>query len=247
MLFVLRKLAESMLLPIGLAVILTFTGIVGRRRWISAMGGLILYIFSIPITANRLLRSLESGWPAQTIASVPRADAIVVLSGSVIRGINASGVQWGESANRYFAGFALEEAGKANLLVFSAAASDDPAGPTQGAAEKEVAAQHGVAPDRLVVTRPVQTTEDEAREVARVRSIHSVLLVTSAFHMSRAALLFRAQGLTVYPFPTDVRGFGTPRAMFSRWIPSAGPLHASEMALREYYGLAVYHVLLWRK
>jgi uncharacterized SAM-binding protein YcdF (DUF218 family) len=246
MLFLLRRLAEAIILPLGLSLILMLAGIVFRRRWLSAVGVAILYACSIPLATDRLFRSLERNNPPQSIASAPQADAIVVLSGGLFRGITAAGPQFGDSANRYFAGFDLALAGKAKLLVFSAARSDDLAGPTQGDIAKQVAAAHGIAPDRILVTPPVLTTDDEARAVSRLGNIHSVLLVTSAFHMSRAALLFRAQGMTVFPFPTDTRSFGTQAPGPAHLIPGASSLRGSDIALKEYYGLAFYRVRYWR-
>jgi uncharacterized SAM-binding protein YcdF (DUF218 family) len=247
MLFFLRKLVEAMLLPIGLSVILILAGILSRRRWMSLVAALILYMFSIPLMSDWLVRSLEGVYPVESIASAPQADAIVVPNGGVVRGVTAAGVQWGDSSNRYFTGLDLALAGKAKLLVFSGAAADNPAGPTQGAIEKATAAQHGVEADRIIVTSPVRTTEDEARAVARLGNIHSILLVTSAWHMPRAVLLFEAQGLTVYPFPTDNHVLAPPHVDLSRWVPGAAPLRMSDLALREYYGLAVYRTILRRR
>lgn len=234
------------MLPLGLSLVLMLAGIVLRRRWLSILGVAILYAFSIPITAVRLFGSLENDHPSQTVASAPQADAIVVLSGRLFRGVTAAGAQFGEGANRYFAGADLALAGKAKLLVFTAASADDSAGPSQGAIAKEVAAAHGVAPDRIFVTTRVLTTDDEARAVSRLGKIHSVLLVTSAFHMSRAALLFRAQGLTVIPFPTDTRSFGMRGLRLQQFIPGGPSLRDSETALKEYYGLAFYLIRYWR-
>ncbi|HWF06959.1 MAG TPA: YdcF family protein [Bryobacteraceae bacterium] len=247
MLFFLRKLVEAMLLPIGLSVILTLAGILWRRRWMPLMAALILYAFSIPLTSDWLVRSLEDAWPVESIDAAPQADAIFVPNGGVVRGVNAAGVQWGESANRYFTGLDLALAGKAKFLVFSGAAADDPTGGTQGAIEKAAAAQHGVEADCIIVTPLVQTTEDEARAVARLGDIHSILLVTSAYQMPRAVLLFEAQGLTVHPFPTDNHVLGPRRFGLSRWVPVAAALRMSDLALREYYGLAVYRTILRRR
>jgi uncharacterized SAM-binding protein YcdF (DUF218 family) len=99
----------------------------------------------------------------------------------------------------------------------------------------------------VIVTGPVLTTEDEARAVSQIPDIHSVLLVTSAFHMPRAVLLFRARGLDVSPFPTDERVLGLRTLGWSEFIPSSGALRNAEQALREYYGLAVYRMLLFSR
>lgn len=245
MLYFLRKLAEALLLPIGFTAIFCLAGAIFRRRWMVFTGVAVLYAFSTPLVESLLIRSLERVYLPEPIASAPTADAIVVLSGGVVRGRNAEGVQWGDSANRYFAGYDLATAGKAKLLVFSAATASDASGSTQGELERQVAIDHGIPPERIIVTPRVFVTEDEARAVSKIPGVHSILLVTSAFHMPRAALLFRARGLQVSPFPTDERSWGKGRFTPGTLVPTAQHLEHSDMALREYYGLAVYRTILF--
>ncbi|HVV47572.1 MAG TPA: YdcF family protein [Bryobacteraceae bacterium] len=246
MLFFLRKLIEALLLPIGISCLFTLAGIAFRRRWAAAIGVITLCTFSTPAVSTRLMASLEQSYPLMSVADAPHADAIVVLSGSVVRGISAPGVQWGDSANRYFAGFDLAMAGKADTIVFSAAVADSVLGLSQGAILRRVAIAHGLPASRIVVTGRVFTTEDEARAVSQIPGIHSILLVTSAFHMPRAALLFRARGLRVFPFPTDLRSFAQQPLQPASFVPGAAALRNSEEAVREYYGLAVYRTLYFR-
>jgi uncharacterized SAM-binding protein YcdF (DUF218 family) len=177
------------------------------------------------------------------VDACPSADAIVVLSGGIVRGTNIDGVQWGESANRYFAGLNLAMAGKARVLVLSAGLPN-PGGYSQGDVLQQDAIRHGLPAERIIVTQAVLTTEDESRAVSNMANIHSVLLVTSAFHMSRAVLLFRARGLNVSPFPTDQRMLGPGPQFFFKFIPVSSSLQDSEQAMREYYGLFVYRILL---
>ncbi len=239
MLFFLRKVIEALLLPIGISGLLIIAGVVLRRRWVAVTGVVTLYVFSTQFTSRRLLRSLERVYEPKAIADSPNADAIVVLNGSILRGVTAAGLQWGESANRYFAGLDLAMAGKAKIIVISAGIT-----PGQGAILRQTAIRQGIQPERIVLTSRVLTTEDEARAVSEISGVHSILLVTSAYHMPRAVLLFRARGLGVSPFPTDQRFFRRRNLSLSEFIPVSGPLEESEAAMREYYGLAVYHMLL---
>jgi uncharacterized SAM-binding protein YcdF (DUF218 family) len=242
--YFLRKFIEAMLMPVGLSLVLTILGIAFRRRWVVLTSVVVLYTFSTPIVSTLLTYPLERVYPATTIAASPEADAIVVLSGSIVRGLSPAGVQWGDSANRYFTGYDLALAGKARLLVLSAGPSRYLGGSTQGEILRRDAVNRGLPSARIVVTGPVRTTEDEAQAVAQIPEIHTILLVTSAFHMPRSAMLFRARGFQVLPFPTDQR------ILSARWfaadslVPDSGPLQGSEQAIREYAGLAIYRVLL---
>jgi uncharacterized SAM-binding protein YcdF (DUF218 family) len=152
-------------------------------------------------------------------------------------------VQWGESANRYFTGLDLAAAGKAPLLVLSAGGPPPKNAIPQVEVLQRTAVSRGLAPERIILTHYVLTTEEEARAVSALPGIHSILLVTSAFHMPRAAFLFRDRGLQVYPFPTDQRVFDRFTPGNLRLIPESSALYDSETALREYYGLAVYRTL----
>jgi len=240
MLFFLRKLVEALLLPIGISALLTVAGVVLRRRWLAIAGVVTLCAFSMQVVGRFMMLPLQRVYAPKTVAEAPIADAIVVLGGAVVRGIAAPGVQWGDSANRFFAGIDLALAGKAKVIVISSGRF-----PTDGAILRQSAIRDGIPAERIVVTRSVLTTEDEARAVSEIPEIHSILLVTSAFHMPRAVMLFRARGLEVSPFPTDQRVFGRFGLTWSQLIPSSASLGESEDAMREYYGLALYRSLLF--
>jgi uncharacterized SAM-binding protein YcdF (DUF218 family) len=243
--FFFRKLIEALMLPLGLSCLLVLAGVLWRRRLPAVLGVLLLLLCSTPFVGRLLMAPLESAWPVESIGEAPSADAIVVLSGGIVRGVSRPGVQWSENSNRFFAGLDLAMAGKAKLLVLSAGAPPVKSLPSQGALMREVAASRGFPEDRIIVTRYVLTTEDEARAVSALPGIHSILLVTSAFHMPRAALLFRAAGVDVHPFPSDQRvlGVGDPSGPFA-FLPEPSRLQDAQSALREYYGLAIYRTLL---
>jgi uncharacterized SAM-binding protein YcdF (DUF218 family) len=241
--FFLRKTVECLLLPIGICGILTIAGLILRRRWMIVTGLIVLLAFSTGLAAWLLTAPLENAYEAKPISQCPTADAIVVLSGNIVRGIAAPGPQFGDGANRYFTGLNLALAGKAKTIVFTGAPLNGGT-ETEGGILRQVAIQQGVAPDRIVVTGQVLTTAEEANAVSSVPGIRSILLVTSAMHMPRASMLFRATGLRVTPFPTDEHYLaGAPSFLFSL-LPTADGLWQSDAALREYYGLAVYRTLL---
>jgi uncharacterized SAM-binding protein YcdF (DUF218 family) len=244
MIFFLRKFIEALLLPIGISGFLTIAGVVLRRRWLAITGVMVLYLFSTQLVGRALLVPLERANAPMSPDAAPTADAIVVLSGDEIRGVNIAGVQWGETANRYFGGFDLAAAGKARYLVFTGAPMGNP-NFTEGSIMRDVAIRHGIQPERILVTSTVQTTEDEARAVSKIPGIRTILLVTSAMHMPRAAMLFRAVGFQVLPYPTDQRAIGRWQLKSMAFIADSKGLGESEGALREYYGLTVYRLLIF--
>jgi uncharacterized SAM-binding protein YcdF (DUF218 family) len=245
MLFFLRKLIEALFLPLGLAGSFVIIGLVLRRRWLVLTGIALLYAFSLPVVSRHVIAPLESVYPAQTVPNAPLADAIVVLNGAIIRGVKAGEVQWGDNSNRYFEGLDLATANKARYLVLSPGAPPRSGALDQGSVMRDFSLHHGFPPDRIIVSPYALTTEAEARTISALPGIHSILLVTSAFHMPRAAMLFRARGMLVQPFPADQRVLGSATLGSLAWIPEPSELHDSQMALREYYGLAIYKTLLF--
>jgi uncharacterized SAM-binding protein YcdF (DUF218 family) len=70
-------------------------------------------------------------------------------------------------------------------------------------------------------------------------------LITSAFHMPRALLIFEQEGIAVIPAPTDYLTVTAPEASVT-WekllislLPEAGNLEVTTRALKEYIGLIV--------
>jgi uncharacterized SAM-binding protein YcdF (DUF218 family) len=64
------------------------------------------------------------------------------------------------------------------------------------------------------------------------------IVVTSAFHMTRAESLLRAAGLDVTPLPVDFRG--PMRIALRSFFPSDAALAQTDLALHETYGRVYY-------
>jgi len=67
-----------------------------------------------------------------------------------------------------------------------------------------------------------------------------IILVTSAFHMRRARMLFERQGFEVEPFPVDFQNSDRPNITILSFVPSAQALAKSETAMREGVGMLYY-------
>jgi uncharacterized SAM-binding protein YcdF (DUF218 family) len=200
---------------------------------------------------------MAEGFAEQGLAAdAPEADAIVVLSEGriVAQGKAASSERNG--SERFFGGVELFKAGKAPLLVFTGGAS--PWTAPNAALEGDVLADHalaqGVPAGQIAKTPRVMDTADEAREVATLlHRRHSdqsrrvdhprVLLVTSAFHMSRARLLFERAGMTVTPFPVDFKVSADRTSSVLDVLPNAGALALTELSMHEGYGRLFYFVV----
>jgi len=122
---------------------------------------------------------------------------------------------------------------------------------TVGAVLRKRALSFGVPDSDIIVVGRASNTEEEARAVREHFAVNPIMdadtgqprapriiLVTSAFHMTRAESLSRAAGLDVTPFPVDFRG--PTRITLRSFIPSGLALAQTELALHEIYGCVYY-------
>lgn len=244
--FLLSKVLPQFVLPLGISLILLVWGLARRRRGPMLAALVVLLVSSNPLVGSWLMRATENWAERQSAALSTTADAIVVLSAGrgLARGPDRVS-EWGDS-NRFFGGVELFQAGKAPLLIFTGApVAGAPDLPTEGDMLATLARALGVPVDRIAITGRVVNTADEAREVAALliaRQVTSprVLLVTSAFHMRRARLVFEQHGLVVAPFPVNFAVDAYDGLTLMRFLPSVDALRQTHTALRELYGRAFY-------
>lgn len=235
-----RVLLQAVVQPIGLSAILVLAGVVSGHPAISLIGAVFLWLLSTPVISDALLRPLERGFPALEITQCPQADAVVIVSGNIINGVNRTGIQWGPSANRFHDGVRLVLARRAPLLIVAGAASRHLGQGSQGDILRDAAIASGLQRHQVLIAGTVSTTTEEAREVdvlCRERGIHSIVAVTSAWHMPRTMRLFQRTGLAPVAFPTDQRVHAHPRLALARFLPRARTLADSDAAVHEYWAL----------
>ena len=91
----------------------------------------------------------------------------------------------------------------------------------------------------IVVEDRSRDTKDQARTIGRIVGRQRFFLVTSASHMKRAVALFRGQGLSPIPAPTDQLSSSAwrRRAAPASIFPSVHGLLKVRRAVHEYAGL----------
>ena len=244
--YFLSKLLPLFVLPLGVSLILVTLGLARQRRRLAWAGVAVLVVSSNPLVGHFLMRSAEGWVVRRSVADVVPGDAIVVLSAGRSLPPGPGKVSDWHDANRFFGGKELALAGKAPLLVFTGASfSSEPGVASEGELLATEARALGVATERILVTPLVLNTDDEAREVAavlRTRQLQNprVILVTSAFHMRRARMLFEQWGMNVDPFPVSFGSSDQGRITLFSFLPSVSALTKSQTALREMYGRAFY-------
>ena len=239
----LHKILPIFVLPLMLVIIVILIGLIRNKKKLiyTAIG--VLYILSTPIFSNNFFKLVEGSEYKKPISAIDNADAIVVLSGMLA--INEIGdstyVEWG-NADRFFGGIALFKAGKAKKLVFTGGKMPwNKAKKTEGAVLKEYAISNGIPYEKILVTKDVENTADEAVAVsALIGQRKRIILITSAFHMYRAKRLFEKEGFKVIPFKVDYKVAGNSTVTVMDLLPSAGNLELTETGIRELLGRLFY-------
>jgi uncharacterized SAM-binding protein YcdF (DUF218 family) len=244
----LREILPLFLMPTCVVLALLVVALRTRRRWPIVVALVLLLTASTPVVSNVLMRAVE-GWRVRQVTSdAPNADAIVVLSNGITDVPGKSGAFEVDDFDRFLGGFDLYKAGKAPLLIFPGGwVASRPNLPLMGDVLIARARDFGVPASALSTTSKASNTEQEAAGVAELLGVGKsptaprILLVTSAYHMSRAEMLFRRAGLEVIPFPVDFQtklGI-TPRS----FIPNGDTLKQTDAALHEIYGRVYYWIV----
>ncbi len=201
--------------PVGFAwaLLLVFTIVFARRRhWRPALATgvpmLILFIFGSTDVPGWLLRGLERPFAGLNIATLPKADAIVLLGASAHPArFEVAGMHLTGAADRLVMALELSRLGKAPVLVVGGSVAQFPERDIlESETVRDWIVERRLAQGEVVALPACADTHDEAvftAQLARERGWQQVLLVTSANHMRRALGTFRTAGLRVIPAPCN--------------------------------------------
>ena len=209
---------------------------------------MLLYASSTFVIADFLFAKLEGQGLKIEAKDAPRADAIVVLSGMMTRVRGAAGpvAEWND-ADRFFAGIDLYQAGRAPRLIFTGGVLPwEKTSQSEGAVLKAYAQRFGIAEASISVSGDAQNTAQEAVAVRAMLADSRILLVTSAFHMSRAKQQFERQGFEVSAFPVDFKVRANTFTPMD-FLPDPRALGLTDMVVREWIGRLYYQLNTWIK
>lgn len=225
---------------VRVAVLLGCTGILWQWLW---MMPLMFRIIGAPLEHEFLK---EGRVPI--VESFPHADAIVLLGGSI--DVNTNLNSYGEmssSADRIWQAARLWKAGKASIIIATSSGGKDGTG--------DLLHDLGIPDEKIVFLEKSRNTEEEAKEVQKwVQKMSgclkprksTILLVTSAWHMKRARLMFEkyAPDVGVICAPADFEYSYKVMRPFSlcEILPDTGAIIGNCIALHEWIGLWGYRL-----
>lgn len=239
----LHKILPVFVMPIMLIIYLLIFALWKRKRWPIYTAIVSLYIFSTPIFASNFFQLIEGTEPRKMPKDMPKADAIVVLSGMINHVKSTNGVypEWGDP-DRFFGGIELFKAGKSPKIIFTGGKMPwDTTKLTEGDILKRFAEQQGIPDSAILLTGNVENTSEEAKSVKTLIGRNKkIILVTSAYHMTRSKRLFEKQGFFVNDYSVDFKVDRISERTFMSYLPDADSFRLLNTAYRELIGRFIY-------
>lgn len=243
--YYINKIVGFLVSPIGGAIAGGVVAVVcarlGRKRLAKWIGGLTvawLWLWMTPImtwvVGVPLEREFLVDGKVPTVESFPGTDVIVLLGGSM--GVETNLSPYAEmwtSADRVWQAARLYRAERAGKII---ATGDYAKDSTLG-----LLLDFGVAKDDVSFLN-ARNTEDEAKGIAK-NGVKKILLVTSAWHMKRARLMFEkyAPEIEVICAPADFENSITARRGVSL-IPDFNVFALNSVAFHEWVGIVGYTI-----
>jgi uncharacterized SAM-binding protein YcdF (DUF218 family) len=236
-------------LPLFLLFLMVFSIVVRRSsgsRWI-LLSAIVFWTISTPWFADQLARWWEE--PRKADVELPAHIDVAIVLGGMSNALtsNKEHLEFGSSSERLLEAIHLYKAGRVSALLITSGSGDLM---NQEATEAPdlaaFALQWGVSPADLVVESKSRNTRENASlslPLLKNKGWKSAVLITSAWHMKRAAGVFRKAGYTqnglkLALWPVDTRE--SRRAWPLNFFPDEGCLETTQILLREVVGWAVY-------
>lgn len=246
MYFILSKVLLVFTTPLAWAIVLLVFAAAVRssknKQRLLIVSLSLLYFFSIKFTVNTFARmwDIPSYKPSNKTYS-----AAILLGGFMYEDQEGNGY-FNFAADRYYKTLKLYNNGKVTYILFTGGnGSLKPNKFTEAAAVKKELKRSGV-PDSLVLLEDKSRNTEENASYSKIILANSglkppYLLVTSAFHMRRASLIFKKAGIPFIAYPCQFIGYK--RIEFADFIPDTDAMAQWGLYIKEVIG---YIVALFR-
>lgn len=247
----LSKSISQLLLPPGGLILLGLIGLIfWQKLWGRTLVGLALVLFWLLSTEpirDVLTSGLEYQYPPFNVEHSNTSNAAIVLLGGGIQE-NSLDYQGSDELSRFAMMrtiYAADIAKKTNWDIYTSGGTPLTQNTeSEGSIMQRRLTWFGIKPSRIHIENQANTTWENAvltQKILSKQDIHTVVLVTSAWHIPRAVWCFEQQGLTVITAPTDYLTEQQPYDLRS-FLPRWNVLSDSGNALHEYLGFFWYRL-----
>ncbi len=236
------KFGASWVLPPGVFIVALFAlaWYAWKRRGEKRLAALlfaltfVFYLLCTSFVAERTLGWLEQAYlpPAE-----PAGDVIIMLGGGAMPDspdVDGVGALCASPANRLLTAVRLQRKLGVPILLSGGQVYEDTGAEAKIA--RRMLIDLGVPEEQILVeTRSVNTTQNArySAEILRAQGLTQPILVTSAFHMKRAVLNFKKQGIDVVPYPADYQVTHHPVFHYTKLRPQTEALLDNVTVLQE--------------
>lgn len=223
-LFILKKIIASFLMPLSLGLLFMLIGLyflfkkkIPKAKFFLIVSLLWIGIISHSSFANLLLTPLENSY--KKLDGVPTSiDTIVFLGGDM--------------ENRGWEVLRIHTILPNSKIITS---GYEGRGLTPEAIRTtKILLQSGIKKEHILTYPKPKDTKEEAKNIKKILKNKRFILVTSAYHMRRAMMIFQNEGLRPIPAPTDFLIKESDRALS---LPDGYSLKKTEKAWHEYIGI----------
>ena len=221
--FLLKKFISVFLLPISISIILLLFAFYlhykkshRKGHFFTGLSLVFIIIISYAPFASMLLSPLEKQYKKLEIIP-PNVNYILLLGG--------------DKKQRAWEVLRLYHL-MDNPIIISSGYSRK--GESEASKTAKLLLESGIPKNNIYMQGKAKDTKEEAIAVKKYLKGKAFILVTSAYHMPRAMLLFKKEGLDPIPAPTD---FDDKTQSTSLSFFSAKYLFKTQRALHEYIGL----------
>lgn len=255
MFFLLSKLLDVLLSPLGWVLVLLAFAVPWRRprrraRWkrqriFGLLAVFVLWFFSTELVANALFHRLEHQVES-TNQPNEVYDAVVLLGGVMDErvAVETGQLAFNENVERLIATHRVLADGHARFAILSGgAASPELVENSEARMLARQLALWGTSPSKIILEEQSRNTRENAvftKEIAIQRGFAKVLIITSAFHMPRAVECFGAVGMPVDTLIVDYRAPAATRGFPNALLPRTSHFDMSAVYFREIFGLQIY-------
>jgi uncharacterized SAM-binding protein YcdF (DUF218 family) len=239
--------------PINLLLFAALIGVLlcntSRKRFgrgLALAAILILFAAATLPLGMVLIAPLENRFPVPP-SDLPPPAGIIVLGGAIDDTTSAARGQtvFDEGGERITEAVILAKRYPEARIVYTGGTASFTLGApsTEALRARELMVQMGVAPDRITIEDKSRNTEENARFTAAIvdpEPSQRWIIVTSAFHMTRAMGIFEKAGFRAIAYPVSFYTTGRwPDDLRLIFWPGRN-LRIFELALHEWIGLAAY-------
>ena len=244
--FILKNILTPFLLLPGIFIIsLIFTGawFLHKKKWkagiVALIFGCFMWALSIAPVSDAMIRGLESEY---SIPKNVKGDVIILLGRGVsdkAPDLTGLGVPSDGYFTRIVTAVRLQKRLNIPIIVSGAETSEDKI--VKDHIVKRFLVDLGISAEKIIIENKSRDTFENAKftqEICAKLGFTNPILVTSAYHLKRAVMIFEKVGLQVEPFPAGFKSWQGKQYRWHSYLP--GDFSTASLAIKEYLGLVFY-------